>query len=246
MEARTMSTESPVRTVELQVFDWEYDESDPDSGFKKEVADYTLLDPMPTVEVMSRIGIPIGVIVRYVLARWVGSGTPASLEIGPRPIQQMADILAKVEPDDDDDGRLEAYKGVSQIVAWLNVPLYDPYCYPEKARTGAGRKIELRPYDWAYDRTDKDANFKQEVVDYTRADPMPAVDAMCQKLDIPVGAIVRYALAKWANSGASSLLELGPQQARHMSDIVRGAEETGEDKERLKALDSLSEIVSRL
>ncbi len=126
-----MGNSAKTQQVSLEEFDWEWDETDKDASFKREVATYTRLDPMPTIETMSRnLGIPVGSIVRYVLARWAASGSAALLEIGPRVVGQMAEIVGHAESVGTDGERLEAYRKLSQIVSWLNVPLADPEWRP--------------------------------------------------------------------------------------------------------------------
>ena len=120
--------------ISLEAFDWPSDESDKDANFKQEVAMYSREDPMPTIETMSRnLRIPIGAIVRYVLVKWATSGSGALLEIGPRVVGQMADIVARAETEDTDQERLAAYRELSQIISWLQVPLTDPGWRPGRA-----------------------------------------------------------------------------------------------------------------
>ena len=42
------------------------------------------------------------------------------MEIGPRVVKQMADIVKTAEQDGTDKGRIEAYHKLSGIVSWLN------------------------------------------------------------------------------------------------------------------------------
>ena len=122
------------RQITLQRFDWEWDATDKDANFKQEVAAYTRVDPMPTVETMSRnLNIPVGAVVQFVLVRWAASGSTALLEIGPRVVRQMADVVDKANAADTDQGRLEAYRKLSQIISWLNVPLTDPEWRPGRS-----------------------------------------------------------------------------------------------------------------
>ena len=124
------------KEVSLEVFDWEWDESDKDANFKQEVAIYSREDPMVTIQNMSQnLSIPVGVIVRYVLVKWATSGSAGLLEVGPRVVQQMAEIIAVAEQVGSDEERLAAYQKLSQVVSWLNVPLRDPKWRPgDKAK----------------------------------------------------------------------------------------------------------------
>ena len=114
-------------TIKLTVFDEPWDETDQDANLKSDIAIYSHEDPMVTISTMSRNkSIPVGAIVRYILAKWAASGSSAILEMGPRVVQQMADIVANAERIDTDQERLKAYRSLCQIISWLNVPLTDP------------------------------------------------------------------------------------------------------------------------
>ena len=107
-------------------------------------------------------------------------------------------------------------------------------------------KIQLEAFDWDWDETDRDASFKQEVASYTREDPTPTIERMSRNLGIPIGAIARYILVKWAASGSAGLLEIGPRAAGQMAEIVANAESIGTDQERLTAYHKLSGMISWL
>lgn len=104
--------------------------------------------------------------------------------------------------------------------------------------------ITLEQFIWDSDPTDKDNNFKNDVALYTQEDPLPTVKRLSQSLDIPMGSIVRYVLCKWAMSGSESLLDVGPDMVKKISDIFDLAESVGTDKEKLKAYGSVKEIMS--
>ena len=120
--------------ISLEAFDWPWDESDKDANFKQELAMYSREDPMPTIERMSRnLHIPVGAIVKYLLVKWASSGSGALLEIGPRVVNQMSEIVARAESEGTDQERLVAYQKLSQIISWLQVPLSDPQWRPGRA-----------------------------------------------------------------------------------------------------------------
>ena len=107
-------------TVRLEIFEDPIDEVDPDANFKRDVALYSRIDPMPTLEGMSRnLNLPVGVIARYVLVKWATSGSEAAMELGPRVVGQMASIVAEAEESGEDGARLEAYEKLSGMVSWL-------------------------------------------------------------------------------------------------------------------------------
>ena len=60
---------------------------------------------------------------------------------------------------------------------------------------------------WADD--DPDANFKQDIALYAKVDPLSTIANLAANTGIPVGAIVRYVLARWASAGSESLLAAG-------------------------------------
>ena len=85
--------------------------------------------------------------------------------------------------------------------------------------------VILEKYLWDDDPSDKDANFKRDVVLYTKEDPMPTVSRLSRNLDIPEGAVIRYVLCKWAASGSDALLETGSNMVNKMSDILEQADD---------------------
>lgn len=106
--------------------------------------------------------------------------------------------------------------------------------------------VILEKYLWDDDPLDKDANFKRDVVLYTKEDPMPTVSRLSRNLDIPEGAVIRYVLCKWAASGSDALLETGSNMVNKMSDILEQAEQDNTSNARLEAYQSLRKIVSWL
>ena len=111
---------------------------------------------------------------------------------------------------------------------------------------GEGRWVLLQPYDGSWAEDDRNANFKQQVAIYSKADPMTTLDRMSRNQDVPVGALARYVLAKWAASGSDGLLEVGPIVLRQMQDVVEKAESLDTREARLEAYESLRQIISWL
>src|SRR3989442_10228621 len=115
------------QTIVLQPYEATWPRDDPDAGFRQMVAEYSRLDPLPTLEVLSRSkGIPVGALARFVLARYGTSGSDALLEMGPRVVQQMDELVQKAELAGTDEARLKAFRALKAIISWLNVPLEDP------------------------------------------------------------------------------------------------------------------------
>ena len=93
---------------------------------------------------------------------------------------------------------------------------------------------------------DKDANLKADIALYAAVDPLRTVRGLSQSIDVPVGAIVHYVLARWASEGASGLLELGPTMSRRLLEVCTTAEAKGSDQARLAAFEQLRQMISWL
>ncbi|MDP2627246.1 MAG: DUF6027 family protein [Candidatus Rokubacteria bacterium] len=114
-------------SIRLQPYEGAWPPEDPDAGFRRMVAEYSRIDPLPTLEVLSRNKkIPLGALARFILARYGTSGSDALLEIGPRVVRQMDEIIREAEAAGSDDARRRAYAALKAIIAWLQVPLDDP------------------------------------------------------------------------------------------------------------------------
>ena len=119
-----MVDDEPV--IELVRWDGPIPAGDPDANFKHDVALYTKLDPLATVEnLATNTGIPVGAIVRYVLARWTAAGSESLLSAGPSVIERMWGACEEAEQVGSDAARLDAYDQLRQMVAWLRLPLLD-------------------------------------------------------------------------------------------------------------------------
>jgi hypothetical protein len=119
------------RTVTLEPYRGTWPADDPDAGFRRMVAEYSAIDPMPTLETLAGSkGIPVGALVAFVLARYCTSGSDALLHMGPLVVRQMAEIVRNAEAAGTEAARVEAYRALSAIVSWLQVPLDDPSWRP--------------------------------------------------------------------------------------------------------------------
>ncbi|MFE7318747.1 DUF6027 family protein [Streptomyces sp. NPDC057555] len=123
--------EDGTEVVRLRRWREPWPEDDPHANFKGEVQLYGKLDPLLTVRGMSRnLDIPMGAIVRYVLARWATGGSGGLLELGPVMVPRLWEPIAAAEEADTDQARLDAYHQLRQMISWLKVPLDDPSVYP--------------------------------------------------------------------------------------------------------------------
>jgi hypothetical protein len=111
-------------SIELIRWTGPWPDDDPDANFKADVALYTMLDPLMTIETLSgSTGIPVGALVRYVLARWASAGSESLLSAGPSVNERMWTTFTDAEQADTTEARLAAYEVVRQMVAWLRAPL---------------------------------------------------------------------------------------------------------------------------
>jgi hypothetical protein len=108
------------------------------------------------------------------------------------------------------------------------------------------RQITLEGYLDTWEANDQHANFKAEVVAYSRVDPMITIDRMSRATNISVGALTKYILTKWAASGSEGLLEIGPRVVNQMNNVIEKAETIGDDPTRLSAYYVLRDIISWL
>jgi hypothetical protein len=106
--------------------------------------------------------------------------------------------------------------------------------------------ITLEGWRGPWPDDDKDANLKADIALYAHVDPLRTVRGLSQSIDVPVGAIVHYVLARWASEGASGLLELGPTMSRRLLGVCNDAEEADSDDARLAAFQQLRQMISWL
>ena len=119
------------RTITLEPYRGQWPPDDPDAGFRQLVAEYSAIDPLPTLEELGRRkGIPVGALAAFVLARYSASGSEALLYAGPVVVRQMTELVRNAEDLGTDAARLDAYRALAAIVSWLAVPLEDPSWRP--------------------------------------------------------------------------------------------------------------------
>lgn len=106
--------------------------------------------------------------------------------------------------------------------------------------------VEIEGWIGPWPDDDKDANFKADIAAYAALDPLSTLRNLGNSIEVPVGAIVHYVLAKWATEGSGGLLELGPRMARRLREPFVAAEETNTDEARLEAYETVRQIVEWL
>ena len=106
--------------------------------------------------------------------------------------------------------------------------------------------VRLDRYDGPWDADDRDANFKQDVALYSKLEPLDTLNHLSANTGIPVGALVRYILGRWASAGSESLLAVGPSVVERMWSACEAAEEAATDEARLAAYETLRQMLSWL
>jgi hypothetical protein len=106
--------------------------------------------------------------------------------------------------------------------------------------------LELTRYDdeWASD--DPYAELKSDVAAYAHAEPLETLRGLSDASGIPVGALARYVLARWASGGNEAKLELGTSGVDHLARAIEDAEGAGTDAAKLDAYHRMREVVSWL
>ena len=125
-----MPSTSDARTLTLEPFTGPWPDDDPDANFKADVALYAHVDPLVTVRNLAgALGIPVGGLCHYVLAKWATEGSRSLLELGPTMVRRLAAICDDAEAAGTDDARLAAYEQLRGLASWLRYPLDHPDVY---------------------------------------------------------------------------------------------------------------------
>jgi hypothetical protein len=120
--------DEPVVRLERWIGPWPDD--DPDANFKADVALYANVDPLSTIRNLSdALDVPVGAIVRYVLAKWATGGSGGLLELGPTMTRRLADVCDQADAAGTAEARLAAYAQLRDMITWLRYPLDDPGAY---------------------------------------------------------------------------------------------------------------------
>ena len=106
--------------------------------------------------------------------------------------------------------------------------------------------IRLERWSGPWPDDDPDANFKADVAAFSMLDPLETLRGLGENLDIPIGALARAILARWASEGSSALLELGPSMVERLWAVTEEAEGAATDEEQLEVYRRLRGMVSWL
>src|SRR5688572_14330727 len=112
--------------------------------------------------------------------------------------------------------------------------------------TDSPNHVDLDPWTGPWEIDDPHANFKAEVALYAPADPLTTLRGLSDSTGVPVGALARYVLAKYATSGSGGLLELGPVMVHRLWEPIERAETAGTPEAREEAYEALKAMVSWL
>lgn len=106
--------------------------------------------------------------------------------------------------------------------------------------------VRLESWTGPWPDDDPDANFKSDIAAHALLEPLTTIENLSARIDVPVGAIVHYVLARWATEGSGGLLELGPRMVRRLREPILEAEEADSDEARLAAYDVIRRMVEWL
>ena len=106
--------------------------------------------------------------------------------------------------------------------------------------------VELKAWTGPWNADDSDANLKADVAAHCLLNPLQTLSGMSRDTGIPVGALARYVLSRWATAGSGGLLEIGPTMVHRLWAPVAEAESINDDSERLAAYHQLREMLSWL
>jgi Family of unknown function (DUF6027) len=123
-------TDDAAPVVRMERWTGPWPDDDPDANFKADVALYANVDPLTTIENLGRaIDVPVGALVRYVLAKWATAGSGGLLELGPTMTRRLGAVCDRADSADTDAARLEAYAELRDLLSWLRHPLDHPDVY---------------------------------------------------------------------------------------------------------------------
>ncbi|MEX2549609.1 MAG: DUF6027 family protein [Nitriliruptoraceae bacterium] len=106
--------------------------------------------------------------------------------------------------------------------------------------------VRLERWSGRWREDDPYAGLKAEVADHAHLDPLVTLRGLAAASGLPVGALARYVLTRWASGGSEALLELGVSGVDHLAAAIERAEAAGTDAARLRAYGEVAEIVSWL
>ena len=99
---------------------------DPNANFKTEVALYANVEPLTTLNGLSEaVGLSVGALAHFILARYASSGSAGLLEIGPEMVRRLKQPIDLAEATGTDSARLDAYRELCHLISWLSAAVSD-------------------------------------------------------------------------------------------------------------------------
>jgi hypothetical protein len=90
---------------------------------------------------------------------------------------------------------------------------------------GAEPTVVLEQWRGTWTDDDPQANLKDDVVALCVLDPLETLEGLSQSCNVPVGALARYVLTKWATGGSEGMLHVGGTTVERMHQACLAAEE---------------------
>lgn len=117
---------------------------------------------------------------------------------------------------------------------------------PREGGSGDDPVVRLERWRGPWPDDDPDAAFKAEVAASSVLDPLETLRGLSDHSGIPVGALARFVLARYATTGSEGLLHLGSATVERMWALCEEAEAADRDEARLEAYRSLVGMISWL
>lgn len=123
---------------------------DPDAGYKHAVAGSALVDPTATLlTAAANLGVPVGALVRHVLAEWASAGSSAILQAGPDVVDDLAQAADAVDAAPQGLARDEAWAALRGRIQWLAHGVRDPASTYPQGGAGVVRRRRIGAYGLA-------------------------------------------------------------------------------------------------
>jgi hypothetical protein len=106
--------------------------------------------------------------------------------------------------------------------------------------------VRLESWSGQWSNDDPDANLKADIAAHCSLDPLETLVELSRSTGVPVGALARYVLARWATAGSGGLLEIGPEMIERLWAPIAEAETADDDAQRLAAYHRVREMLSWL
>jgi hypothetical protein len=121
------STTAPSRElITLERWSGPVSVDDPNANFKREVALYANVAPLTTLNGLSQaVGLSVGALAHFILARYASSGSAGLLEIGPEMVTRLKQPIDLAEVTGTTCARLDAYDELRHLISWLSAALPD-------------------------------------------------------------------------------------------------------------------------